>query len=196
MPTPCGCDGMQTMIACDCRSGQFPTLFQYQLVRNRASSPRAKPFLRRPVGVNPFFVVGTSSSPSRSGRDSLHAERLLSLPFHPHSDVTVLSLGASRVFWIQPVLPPVIATFHSDLADGVLGQANDAVTGNWASDVKSPYIWTELCDCRQVWPDCDHCAFLPAFASVLSQLHAPSAQVAIDSPGAENVVRGLHQECS
>jgi hypothetical protein len=41
-----------------------------------------------------------------------------------------------------------------------------------------------------------HCAFLPAFASVLSQLHAPSTQVAVDSPGAENVVRGLHQECS
>src|SRR5277367_6079482 len=41
-----------------------------------------------------------------------------------------------------------------------------------------------------------HCAFLPAFASVPSQLHAPSAQVAVDSPGPENVVRSLHQECS
>src|ERR1700679_1145670 len=41
-----------------------------------------------------------------------------------------------------------------------------------------------------------HCAFLPTFASVPSQLHAPSAQVAVDSPGAENVVRSLHQECS
>ena len=44
--------------------------------------------------------------------------------------------------------------------------------------------------------DCDHGAFLPAFASVPSQLHAPSAQVAVDSSGAENVVRSLHQECS
>jgi hypothetical protein len=41
-----------------------------------------------------------------------------------------------------------------------------------------------------------HCAFLSAFASALSQLHAPSSQVAVGSPGAENVVRSLHQECS
>jgi len=39
--------------------------------------------------------------------------------------VTVSSLGASWVFSIQPVLPPVIATFHWI----VLGQGNDAVTG-------------------------------------------------------------------
>ena len=52
---------------------------------------------------------------------------------------------------------------------------------------------------QQVGPftgDRYHCAFLPAFASVPSQLHAPSAQVAVDSSGAENVVRSLHQECS
>jgi hypothetical protein len=43
----------------------------------------------------------------------LFAELLLSPPFHPHSDVSVSSLGASWVFSIQPVLPPVIATFRS-----------------------------------------------------------------------------------
>jgi hypothetical protein len=48
----------------------------------------------------------------------------------------------------------------------------------------------------QLTRDCDHCAFLAALASVFSQFHAPSAQVAVDSPGSENVVRGLHQECS
>jgi hypothetical protein len=42
-----------------------------------------------------------------------YAELLLSPPFHPHSGVSVPSLGASWVFSIQPVLPPVIATFHS-----------------------------------------------------------------------------------
>src|SRR5580704_1871045 len=48
----------------------------------------------------------------------------------------------------------------------------------------------------QLTRDCDHCAFLPALASVLSQLHAPSAQVAVDSPWAENVVCRLHQQGS
>jgi hypothetical protein len=60
-----------------------------------------------------FSAVETSSSPIRSECDSLHAELLLSPPFHPHSDVSVPWLGASWVFSIQPVLPPVIATFHS-----------------------------------------------------------------------------------
>jgi hypothetical protein len=44
--------------------------------------------------------------------------------------------------------------------------------------------------------DCDHCAFLPAFASMLSQLHAPSAQVAVDSPRTKYVVGSLRQERS
>ena len=48
----------------------------------------------------------------------------------------------------------------------------------------------------QLTRDRDHGAFLPALTSVLSQLHAPSAQIAVDSPGAENVVRSLHQEGS
>jgi hypothetical protein len=48
----------------------------------------------------------------------------------------------------------------------------------------------------QLTRDCDHCAFLPALASVLSQLHAPSTQVAVDSPRTKYVVGGLHQECS
>jgi hypothetical protein len=48
----------------------------------------------------------------------------------------------------------------------------------------------------QLTRDRDHCAFLPALASVLSQLHAPSAQVAVDSPGTEYVVGSLHQKCS
>jgi hypothetical protein len=46
----------------------------------------------------------------------------------------------------------------------------------------------------QLTRDGDHRAFLPALASVLSQLHAPSTQITIDSPLAENVVRSLHQE--
>jgi hypothetical protein len=32
----------------------------------------------------------------------------------------------------------------------------------------------------QLTRDCDYCAFLPALASVLSQFHAPSAQVAVE----------------
>ncbi len=46
----------------------------------------------------------------------------------------------------------------------------------------------------QLTCDCDHGAFLPALASVLSQLHAPSAQVAVNAPRAKNVVRSLYQE--
>jgi len=41
---------------------------------------------------------------------------------------------------------------------------------------------------------CDHCAFLPALASVLGQLHAPSAQVAVDSPRTQYVVGSLCPE--
>jgi hypothetical protein len=71
--------------------------------------------MRRPVVVNLFLcswgqihlLAGLNAIP-------LHAELpLLSPPFHPHSGVSVCSLGASWVFSIQPVLPPVIATFHS-----------------------------------------------------------------------------------
>jgi hypothetical protein len=69
--------------------------------------------MRRPVGVNPFLWLGQVHPSARSERDYLNAELLLSPPFHPHSEVSVPSLGASWVFSIQPVLPPVMATFHS-----------------------------------------------------------------------------------
>jgi hypothetical protein len=59
----------------------------------------------------------------------LHAELLVSPPFHPHFGVSVPALGASCVLLIQPMLPPVMATFHS-ISQGVLGQSNHAVTGN------------------------------------------------------------------
>src|ERR1700756_5181747 len=42
----------------------------------------------------------------------------------------------------------------------------------------------------------DNCPLLPTLASVLSQLHSPPAQVAVDSPWSEYVVSSLHQQCS
>jgi hypothetical protein len=66
-----------------------------------------------------LLCTGQGTHPARFGQVSdantifWHAELLLPPPFHPHSAVSVCSLGASWVFSIQPVLPPVIATFHS-----------------------------------------------------------------------------------
>ena len=48
----------------------------------------------------------------------------------------------------------------------------------------------------QLTRDRDYCAFLPPLASVLSQLHASSAQVAVDSPRTKYVVGSLNQEGS
>src|ERR1700755_1914346 len=42
----------------------------------------------------------------------------------------------------------------------------------------------------------DNCPLLPTLASVLSQLHSPPAQVAVDSPWPEYMVSSLHQQCS
>jgi hypothetical protein len=65
--------------------------------------------------VSIVFCDGDKSISFRCEHDSWPTELLLSPPFHPHSGVSVSSLGASWVFSIQPVLPPVMATFHSTL---------------------------------------------------------------------------------
>src|ERR1700736_5068510 len=99
--------------------------------------------MRRPVDVKSFFCGGDKFISFRCKHDSWNAELLLSPPFHPHSGVSVSSLGASWVFSIQPVLPPVSATFPS-ISQRALGQGNDAVTGTRLV-TRNLHIWTELC---------------------------------------------------
>src|SRR5450631_178996 len=48
----------------------------------------------------------------------------------------------------------------------------------------------------QLTCDCNSCPLLSTLASVLSQLHSPPAQVAVDSPWPQDVMSGLHQQCS
>jgi hypothetical protein len=79
--------------------------------------------MRRPVRVK-LVLLGFGSS-----RCCFLAEPPLSPPFHPHSLMSdFVSLGASWVFSLQPVLPPDFRPlFHS--LGWKLGQAIDAVTG-------------------------------------------------------------------
>jgi hypothetical protein len=69
--------------------------------------------MRRPVGVNPFFCNWDKFIfyPIWTWFFARRAAFVATLP--SALDVSVRSLGASWVFWIQPVLPPVVATFHS-----------------------------------------------------------------------------------
>ena len=100
--------------------------------------------------------MGTSSSPFRSETQSF-----------PRRAVFVATLPSA--LWCERLLARCklgvldsagAATYYCDLsldlADGVLGQANDAVTGTRLMTLNLHLSGTELCQCRQrgptAWP--------------------------------------------
>jgi hypothetical protein len=98
--------------------------------------------MRRPVVVNLFLCRwGQNSSPCRFERDCLHAELpLLSPPFHPNSGVSVLLARCKLGVLDLAGAATCYCGLSLDLADGVLGQANDAVTGTRLVTLNPPYI--------------------------------------------------------